>query len=159
VGWAYDRAVSDRRPSPRLVHHSDRGSSYTALVFGEILRAYGLRQSVGRPAACYDDAAIESFFATLKNEVIHRHAPYTREDLIRDLVGYLEGFYNRRRLHSATGYRSPAQVEQLVRSSFLDSVPGCAHWGQDARYRGETAPRHAPASLRACPRAMSVSGW
>jgi len=99
------------------VHHSDRGSSYTALVFGERLRAYGFRQSVGRPATCHDNAAIESFFATLKNEVIHRHGPYTREDLIRDLVVYLEGCYNRRRLHSALGYRSPAPVEQLVHLS------------------------------------------
>jgi putative transposase len=92
------------------VFHSDRGSNYTSGEFARTLKKYNLRQSVGRTGICYDNAMAESFFAALKNERVHRTEYPTREHARRDVVRYIEFWYNSRRRHSGLQYRTPQQV-------------------------------------------------
>jgi putative transposase len=92
------------------VFHSDRGSQYTSAEFAATLKAHGLTQSLGRTGSCYDNALAESFFGALKNECVHRTAYPSGKRAIQDIVRYIELFYNRRRLHSTLGYRTPHEV-------------------------------------------------
>jgi len=108
---ALDMATRARRPAPGLVFHSDRGSQYTSREFSQLLASQGIVQSLSRPRQCWDNAVAESFFATLKTELIYRQAWPTRA-LVRSAVfEFIEVFYNRRRLHSSLGYRSPVEYE------------------------------------------------
>jgi len=105
-------AVATRRPTADLIHHSDRGSPFLSTEYAAELVRSGLRQSVGRPATCYDNAVIESYWATLKKDLIHRLPRFaTREQAQAAVFEYIEVFYHRRRLHSALGYLSPAEFE------------------------------------------------
>jgi putative transposase len=108
---ALDMAVTDRRPEPGLIHHSDRGSQYASLDYRTALKAQGMLPSMSRKACCYDNAAMESFWHTLKNELIHRRHFQTRSQAQQSIFEYIEVFYNRTRLHSAIGYLSPADFE------------------------------------------------
>jgi transposase InsO family protein len=90
--------------------HSDRGSQYTSEEFRVLLRELKLRPSVGRTGICWDNALAESFFGTLKNELIHRTVFPTRKHARRAIVRYIEGFYNRSRLHSGLGYKTPQEA-------------------------------------------------
>jgi putative transposase len=92
------------------IFHSDRGSNYTSREFAGTLKMHNLRQSVGRTGTCYDNAMAESFFAALKNECVHRTQYPTREHARRDVVRYIEFWYNSRRRHSGLQYRTPQQV-------------------------------------------------
>jgi putative transposase len=92
------------------VFHSDRGSNYTSSQFARTLESHGIRQSVGRTGICYDNAMAESFFAALKNERVHRTQYPTREHARRDVVKYIEFWYNSRRRHSGLQYRTPRQA-------------------------------------------------
>jgi transposase InsO family protein len=92
------------------VFHSDRGSQYTSAEYRTKLQQLDVSPSVGRTGVCWDNALAESFFAALKNELVHRTAFPTRRHARRAIVTYIEGFYNRRRLHSALGYRTPLEV-------------------------------------------------
>lgn len=92
------------------VFHSDRGSQYTSAQYRTKLRELDVLPSVGRTGVCWDNALAESFFAALKNELVHRTVFPTRRHATRAIVRYIEGFYNRRRLHSALGYRTPLEV-------------------------------------------------
>jgi len=104
-----------RRPSAgNVVHHTDRGSQYASADYRAALAAHGLLASMSRSGNCYDNAPMESFFATLKSELIHRRAYRTREEARQDLVAYIEGFYNATRRHSALGYCSPMEFERLA---------------------------------------------
>jgi putative transposase len=98
-----------RKPSPGLIHHSDRGSQYASHAFQRKLVDYGMRCSMSRKASCWDNAPTESFFNSLKNERVHATRYATREQAIADLFEYMEVFYNRIRRHSTLGYVSPAQ--------------------------------------------------
>lgn len=93
------------------IFHSDRGSNYTSGAFGQVVAELGMRQSVGRTGICYDNAMAESFFAAIKNEWLHRQDFTDRAAARRAIVRYIEGFYNRRRLHSGLGYRTPQEAE------------------------------------------------
>jgi len=108
---AIDMASSNVDIDEGAVFHSDRGSNYTSLEFGEKLRSMGMRQSVGRTGVCWDNAMAESFFGALKNEWLNRFVFTDRAKARREVVRYIEAFYNRRRLHSALGYRTPREVE------------------------------------------------
>jgi putative transposase len=111
---ALDLALATRQPAPGLVHHSDRGCQYTSLAFGRRLQAAGLVPSMSRTGNCWDNAVAESFFATLKGELVDRpdRAPWpTRAAARRALFDYIEVFYNRRRRHSTLRYASPAAYE------------------------------------------------
>jgi transposase InsO family protein len=108
---ALDMAIGRRRPGRGLVHHSDRGCQYTSAEYRAQLSTLGVTVSMSRKGNCWDNAVAESFFATLKKELVHRRSWPTRA-LLRDaLFDYIEVFYNRRRLHSTIGYKTPAQAE------------------------------------------------
>lgn len=109
---ALNMAVWNRRPAPGLVHHSNRGSQYASVEFGRRLKEAGLLPSMGSVADAYDNALAESFVATLKSELLHRRSWPTRERLRVAIFEYVEGFYNRKRRHSALGYLSPAEYEE-----------------------------------------------
>jgi putative transposase len=108
---ALQMAVSRRRPAPGLIHHSDQGSQYVSLAFGQAARDAGIARSMGSKGDCYDNAVAESFFATLKKELVHRRTWPTRRELTSEVFEYVEAFYNRTRRHSTLGYLSPADYE------------------------------------------------
>jgi transposase InsO family protein len=107
-------AVADRRPGPGLIFHSDRGTQYTAKDFTDLLAAKEIRQSFSRPGQCWDNAVAESWFATLKLELIDRQPWPTRAQVRRAVFEFVEVFYNRQRLHSSLGYLSPAEFERQI---------------------------------------------
>ena len=108
---ALDAAVRARRPPPGLVFHSDRGSQYASKVFRRRLFRYRMKQSMSRKGNCWDNAVAESFFATLKKELVRNHAFATRDAARSDVFEYIEVFYNRRRAHSLLGYETPTSYE------------------------------------------------
>ncbi len=107
-------AVQRQRPRPGLIHHSDRGSQYAAGPYIDQLAAIDAIPSMSRTACCYDNAPMESFFHTLKVELAHQRRWATRDEARRDLFAYIEGYYNRQRIHSAIGYRTPDQAERVA---------------------------------------------
>ncbi len=114
VEGALIAALGSREPSPDLLHHSDRGSQYASACYRERLAEHGIEVSMSRRGDCYDNAVVESFFGTLKQELVH-DARWT--DLVEARAAihdYIEVFYNRKRLHSSLGYRTPAEVDQEV---------------------------------------------
>jgi transposase InsO family protein len=111
VGEALQRALQQRQPRGPLLHHSDRGVQYAASDYQRLLAAHGLEVSMSRTGECYDTAVVESFFGTLKQELVHQERYKSRAAARRSLFEYIEVFYNRKRLHSTLGYRSPALFE------------------------------------------------
>lgn len=111
---ALEMAFANRRPARGAIFHSDRGCQYTSADYGEVARSNGVVLSVGRVGDCWDNAVAESFFATIKRELIDTRAWPTRAGLRRAVFDYIEGWYNTRRLHSSLGYRSPAEYEALI---------------------------------------------
>lgn len=125
VGWAMDKtmnqnltyralqmALQQRQPQGiHLIHHSDQGVQYTASRYLDLLRQHQITISMSRRANCYDNAVVESFFATLKTELIHRTSFLTRQEAYPDIFDYIEVFYNRQRRHSALHYLSPLDYE------------------------------------------------
>jgi putative transposase len=109
---ALGMALWQRRPAPGTVFHSDHGCQYTSLAFGRELRHSGLVPSMGSVADAYDNAVAESFFATLKCELLYRRPWPRREDARRAIFEFIEAWYNRRRRHSTLGYVSPAEYER-----------------------------------------------
>ena len=126
VGWAMSShpqtqlvqdalalAISNRIPKGPVIHHSDRGVQYTSLAFGEHCREAGIVQSMGSTGSAYDNAMCESFFATLRCELINRRRFAMHGGAADAIIDFIENFYNTRRLHSAIGYESPANFEKL----------------------------------------------
>jgi transposase InsO family protein len=126
VGWAMsDRMTSDltlnalemalllRRPDADFIHHSDQGSQYTDQEYQMLLKDHGIQASMNGAGTWYDNAPMESFFGTLKSELVHHCAYQARNEAKVDVFYYIESFYNRRRLHSALDYLSPDEYEQL----------------------------------------------
>jgi transposase InsO family protein len=97
---ALENAITTRRPSPGLIHHSDRGSQYACAEYRAVLDAHGMRASMSRKGNCWDNAVAESFFATLELELIMKHGWATRDDARRAIFRFIEGWYNRERRHS-----------------------------------------------------------
>jgi transposase InsO family protein len=114
---ALKMALSQRRPMGSLIHHSDRGSQYTSQAFQALLSANGITPSMSGRGNCYDNAPAESFFASLKSELVNHQLYHTRDEAMTDIFFYLEGFYNRSRRHTALGYLSPAAFEIRHESS------------------------------------------
>jgi transposase InsO family protein len=110
VTAALDMAARNRRLTPNVIFHSDRGSQYTSAAFADHAAKLEIRRSVGRTGVCFDNAAAESFNATLKVERVNRTVYPTREHARRDVTRYIELRYNSRRLHSALGYRTPQEA-------------------------------------------------
>jgi putative transposase len=109
-------ALEHRRPAPGLVHHSDQGSQYVSLAFGQTARAAGIAQSMGSRGDCFDNAVAESFFATLKKELVNRRPWPTKAELRSEIFDYIETFYNRQRRHGTLGMRPPADFENSTLS-------------------------------------------
>jgi transposase InsO family protein len=108
---ALQMGLHRRRPDPGLVHHSDQGSQFVSLAFGQKARDAGIAVSMGSRGDCFDNAVAESFFATLKKELVHRRSWPTRRELTSEVFEYVEAFYNTTRRHSTLGYLSPVQFE------------------------------------------------
>ena len=111
---ALKEAVSRQKPSEGLIHHSDRGRQYASYVYQELLKEYGMTASMSRKGNCYDNAYMESFFGTLKAELVHGEQYCSRLEARLSIFEYVEVFYNRIRKHSALGYKSPVQYEQTL---------------------------------------------
>jgi putative transposase len=124
VGWAMDQnidtrlvltawemAQKQRQPAPELVFHSDRGSQYASGDFRQALATSQTQASMSRRGNCYDNAAMEAFWSTLKMELVYRQSFATRQQAREAIFEYIEVFYNRQRLHSALGYASPSAFE------------------------------------------------
>ncbi|MEX5271844.1 transposase [Kocuria sabuli] len=105
-------AILTREPAPGLIHHNDRGSQYTAYAFGRTLRISGILASMGRVGSAFDNAIAETFFATLKTELIDHPCWPTRHELETEVFSSLEGSYNSRRHHPRVGNPSPTDYEQ-----------------------------------------------
>ena len=105
-------AFVHRRPPPGLIFHSDRGCQYTSGDYARLANDHGVVLSVGRKGQCWDNAVAESFFATIKRELIDTRAWPTRAGLHRAVFAWIEGWYNTRRLHSSLGYRTPAEADR-----------------------------------------------
>jgi transposase InsO family protein len=136
IGWSVDRslaaritvtalqrAIVSRQPPPGVVHHSDQGVQYACTEYNAVLQAHQMVPSMSRPANPYDNAACESFMKTLKQEEIYCNQYNDFEDLSRHLEEFLDAYYNRVRLHSALGYRTPEEFEQDASAA---AVPGVA---------------------------------
>jgi len=106
-------AVGRRNPGPGLVHHSDRGSQYACGDYQQALSSHGMLASMSRKGDCWDNAPMESFFHTLKTELVHHRAYQTRQEARADVFNYIETFYNRTRRHSALGFLAPAEFEMI----------------------------------------------
>ena len=119
---ALDMAISVRRPSKGLIHHSDRGTQYTSIAFGRRCREAGIALSMGSTGDAYDNAMAESFFASLETELIDRNSWRTRADARLAVFDYIEAFYNPRRRHSALGSLSPAEFERRYRPETITAA-------------------------------------
>jgi putative transposase len=108
---ALQMAVRRRRPPEGLIHHSDQGGQYVSLGFGQACQQAGIARSMGSIGDCFDNAVAETFFATLKKELVHRYSWPTRRELTSEAFEYIEGFYNPRRRHSTLGMLSPVEFE------------------------------------------------
>ncbi len=147
VGWALDRtlaarvavaaleqALAQRHPPPGLVHHSDQGIQYACADYAKVLKAHGVVPSMSRPANPYDNAACESFMKTLKQEEIYCHQYRDYEELSAHLEEFIEQYYNRLRLHSALGYKTPEEFERDTAATAAATPGGTAPDGATMRY-------------------------
>ncbi len=110
---ALEMATARRRPQAGFVHHSDQGSQYVSLRFGERCREIGVHRSMGSKGDCFDNAVAESFFATLEKDLLRRRSFATRQEARTAAFDYIETFYNPVRLHSTLDYRSPIEYEKM----------------------------------------------
>ncbi len=111
---ALQMALRQRRPPAGVLHHSDRGCQYASAAYRQVLAAYGCVTSMSRSGNCYDNATMEAFWSTLKQELIYRHRFATRSQAATAIFDYIECFYNRSRLHSALGFKSPLDYESTL---------------------------------------------
>ena len=107
TGRALFRAVQQHRPAAGAIHHSDRGSQYCAEEYQAMLKQFGFRVSMSRKGNCFDNAPMESFWGSLKTELVHHRNFSTRTEAESAIREYIEVFYNRQRRHSRLGYQSP----------------------------------------------------
>jgi transposase InsO family protein len=149
LGWALEerldaglaiaalrQAIDLRQPAPGLVHHSDRGVQYASRAYVDLLLEHHIEPSMSRPGNPYDNAKCESFLKTLKQEEIYTRQYRNRADLEAHIGQFIERYYNRRRLHSALGYRSPEQFEQgLPNQPALTSKPAVSFLRHTGIYR------------------------
>jgi putative transposase len=113
------KAVAAKRPAQGLIHHSDRGSQYCSYEYRNILERFGLKASMSRKGNCFDNAPMESFWGTLKQELVHHRRYRTRREAIQDITEYIEIFYNRQRRQARLGFLSPAAYRQRYYAGLL----------------------------------------
>ena len=127
VGWAMKErpnqelvndalmmAVEQRSPEPGLIHHSDQGRLYASTIYAQLLSRFRIVPSMSRKGNCYDNAVVESFFSSLKNELIPHRDYHTRDQARTEIFGYIELFYNRRQIHQSLDYETPLVYDQRV---------------------------------------------
>ena len=119
---AIQQALLRRTPVKGVMHHSDRGCQYTSKEFKEMAIRHGIQLSMSAKGHCYDNAVVESFFHTLKTEETHLSSYKMREEAKLSIFEYIEGFYNRQRLHSTLGYQSPEEFEKIWEASRSEEV-------------------------------------
>jgi putative transposase len=141
---ALERAVAERQPPPGLVHHSDRGTQYAAAEYIRALGSYGMWPSMSRPANPCDNAFCESFIKTLKREEIYAHKYQDMADLRARIEEFIEQYYNRQRLHSALGYKTPEQFEAATQPLAAAPGPGVSFLRHGEIYRSIKRPRGRP---------------
>jgi putative transposase len=110
-------AVQQCRPNPGLVHHSDQGILYSSGSYLALLKQYGMLRSMSGKGNCYDNAVAESFFSSLKNELVHHRNFQTRDEARSEIFEYIELFYNRKRIHQSLNYQTPMQYESVKLST------------------------------------------
>ena len=186
VGWALDRtltarlpllalqrAIALRQPAPGLVHHSDRGVQYASEQYTRLLHSHGILPSMSRPANPYDNAFCESFIKTLKREEIDAHKYQHIEELDAHLQEFIDQYYNRFRLHSALGYRTPEEFEAACLTRTVSPAPSVSfpRHGEIYRFRsrrrgrprkaqGEPVSPDSPAHrIDESPVGYSLTGW
>ena len=181
VGWALDRtlasrlpvaalehAIAERQPPPGLVHHSDRGVQYASGDYVRILRKHQMIPSMSRPANPYDNASCESFLKTLKREEIYANDYRDFDHLAGNVEEFIEQYYNRCRLHSALGYRTPEEFEQAAGAESLSVAATMSFFRHAEIYRsdgrtrlaGKPAETGSPAHrLDESPAGYSSAGW
>jgi putative transposase len=123
TGAALCMALSQRRPAAKLILHSDRGTQFASAAYRQLLAQHGLVASMSRPANCYDNAFIESFWSSLKYELVYHHRFATRAEARTAIFDYIETFYNRTRLHSSLAYQSPIRFESQLNQIILSRCP------------------------------------
>ena len=119
VSQSLFRAVTAKRPAEGLIHHSDRGSQYCSREYKNLLARFGLKASMSGRGNCYDNAPMESFWGTLKQELVHHRRYRTRQEAIHDITEYIEIFYNRQRRQARLGFLSPVVYEQRFYAGLL----------------------------------------
>ena len=119
VSQSLFKALAAKRPAKGLIHHSDRGSQYCSHEFRNILERFGLQASMSRKGNCFDNAPMESFWGTLKQELVHHRRYRTRQEAIQDITEYIEVFYNRQRRQARLGFLSPVRYEQRFYAGLL----------------------------------------
>jgi putative transposase len=157
VGWALDRtltarlpllalerAITLRQPAPGLVHHSDRGAQYASGQYTQMLEIHGILPSMSRPGNPYDNAFCESFIKTLKREQIYAHKYRYIDELNAHLEEFIELYYNRLRLHSALGYKTPEEFEAACAPATVSAVPSVSFPRHEEIYRSWTKRRGRP---------------
>jgi hypothetical protein len=186
VGWALDRtltarlpllalqrAIALRQPAPGLVHHSDRGVQYCSEQYTSLLQIHSIVPSMSRPGTPYDNAFCESFIKTLKREQIHAHKYRFIDELNAHLEEFIEQYYNRQRLHSALGYKTPQEFEAACTPQNVPPPPSMSFprhgeiyrsWtrrrGRPRKQNGEPNPSSSPAhAIDESPVGYSLTGW
>jgi putative transposase len=106
-------AAEQRAPEPGLIHHSDQGILYAGGKYLELLKRYYMIRSISGKGNCYDNAVVESFFSSLKNEIIHHRDYHTRDQARTEIFEYIELFYNRRRIHQSLNYQTPMNCNPM----------------------------------------------
>jgi putative transposase len=150
VGWELDRtlasrlpiaalekAIAERTPPSGVVHHSDRGIQYASSVYVAVLRKHGMIPSMSRPANPYDNAGCESFMKTLKREEIYANDYRDLDHLRANIAEFIDSYYNRVRLHSALGYKPPAEFEQDVNASTISQGATMSFFRHEEIYRSD----------------------
>jgi putative transposase len=186
VGWALDRtltarlpllalqrAITERQPSPGLVHHSDRGIQYASEQYTALLAIHGILPSMSRPGNPYDNAFCESFIKTLKREQIYAHKYQYIDELSAHVEQFIDLYYNRLRLHSALGYKTPEEFENACAPPTASGKPSMSFprhgeiyrsWkkrrGRRPKGNGEPIPPDSPTHrIDESPVGYSLTGW
>jgi len=117
VNDALKMAINKRKPPKGVIWHTDRGSQYASYEHRDLLKQYGIVQSMSRKGNCWDNAVAESFFHTLKTELVYHQTYHTRTQAKQSIFEYIEVFYNRKRMHSANNYLSPVDYEEKMKQN------------------------------------------